>query len=135
MTACSSISALLLPSCVVSHSRSTIADEKTAYAVSAEEARDIVNSSLQGFISPDYFTGTSSDGLTKTGYYRMMLDTTTITGSAVPATGTDMNGATRSGYGFTVTDVGTIIGLDMPAQIYEAMKVRASQTGPVLKTR
>lgn len=35
----------------------------------------------------------------------------------------------------TVTDIGAITGLDMPAQIYEAMKVRASQTGSILKTR
>lgn len=119
----------LVTSCVVSHSRSTIADEKTAYAISKQQAANIVESSMRGFISPDYFTGKTADGLTHTGYYRMMLDTTTITGSAIPVTGTDSSGKAYAGYGFTVTDAGTILGLKMPEQIYSAMKSRAAADG------
>ena len=125
---------LALPSCVVSHHRSTVADEKLAYALSPQTAANIVDASIRAYVAPDYMTGKSADGLTQSGYYRMMIDTTNITASALPVAGRDAKGRITKGYGFSVTDIGTIIGLDMPGQIYEGMKIRAAGQGAVLKT-
>ena len=124
----------LLPGCVVSHHRSTVADEKLAYAVTPQAAANIVDASLRAYIAPDYTTGRSADGLTQSGYYRMMIDTTNITASAIPVTGTDAGGKVRNGFGFSVTDIGTILGLKMPEQIYSGMKTRAAGQGSALKT-
>jgi hypothetical protein len=128
-------SLFLLQSCGFSGHRSTLDDEKIAYAITKEQAVQIVDASIRAYISPDYITGSSEDGLTKTGYFRMMLDTQTMTASAIPAQGIDSEGVMRRGYGFAMADVGSIIGLRTPKQIYDQMKSRASHAGETLKTQ
>jgi hypothetical protein len=102
------IAALSLSGCLVNRTRSTIDDNRTAYSMTRDQARDIVKSSIAAFISPDYVNQTAADSLTASGYIRAGIDTQTINVTAIPATGGDAADRSRSGYGFLLNDRGTI---------------------------
>ena len=120
---------LSLSGCLVNRTRSTIDDHKTAYAMTREQARDIVKSSIAAFISPDYVNQTATDSLTASGYIRAGIDTQTINVTAIPATGRDAASRTKSGYGFLLNDRGTIGYDPTPDEIWKYVLKRANQVG------
>ena len=120
---------LSLSGCLVNRTRSTIDDSQTAYAMTRDQAREIVKSSIAAFISPDYVNPTAADSLTASGYIRAGLDTQTINVTAIPATGRDADSRSRSGYGFLLNDRGTIGYDPTPAEIWKFVLSRANQVG------
>ena len=123
------IAALSLSGCLVNRTRSTIDDNRTAYSMTRDQARDIVKSSIAAFISPDYVNQTAADSLTASGYIRAGIDTQTINVTAIPATGRDGANLSRSGYGFLLNDRGTIGYDPTPEEIWKYVLNRANQVG------
>ena len=126
------ILALALSGCAVSSSRSTIKDDGKAYAVTREQAKQIVESSVRAFSSPDYMNASPPDALTISGYIRIMLDTCTVNATAIPASGFDQNGKKREGFGFVVNSFGTIAWPGVPDKVFQMVKDQAGAQGEVL---
>ena len=115
--------------CLVNRTRSTIDDSQTAYAMTRDQAREIVKSSIAAFISPDYVNQTAVDSLTASGYIRAGIDTQTINVTAIPATGRNADSGSKSGYGFLLNDRGTIGYDPTPDEIWKYVLKRANQVG------
>lgn len=126
------ILAFSLSGCAITSSRSTIKNEATAYTVTKEQAKQIVDSSVRAFISPDYMNASPPDALTSSGYIRIMLDTCTVNATAIPATGFDRKGNKREGYGFVVNSFGTIAWPGIPDKVYGMVKDQATAQGETL---
>ena len=124
--------ALSLSGCAVSSSRSTIKNDGKAYAVSREQAKQIVESSVRAFISPDYMNASPPDTLTSSGYIRIMLDTCTVNATAIPASGFDQKGKKREGFGFVVNSFGSIAWPGVPDKVFGMVNEQAAAQGDVL---
>jgi hypothetical protein len=127
--------AALLCSC--SSTQSTVANERTAYALSREQAKDIVDSSVLATFSPDYVNPGSASSLTSSGYIRFALDTHTITATAIPVKGYTHQGIVKQGFGFEVNSFGTmpISGGQRAKAVYRLLKQQASMNGETLKIK
>lgn len=124
--------AFALTGCAISSSRSTIKNEGTAYAVSREQAKQIVESSVRAFISADYMNPSPPEALTSSGYIRILLDTCTVNATAIPASGFDKKGKQREGFGFVVTSFGTIAWPGVPDKVFGMVKEQAAMQGEKL---
>jgi hypothetical protein len=124
--------AALFSSC--SSTQSTVSGERTAYAISREQAKAIVDSSILANFSPDYVNSGPTSSLTSSGYIRFALDTHTITATAFPASGYTRQGSLKPGYGFEVNSFGTmpISGGQRAKAVYRLLKQQASSTGETL---
>ncbi len=127
--------AALLSSC--SSTRSTATNERTAYALSREQAKEIVDSSIFATFSPDYVNPGPPSSLTSSGYIRFALDTHTITATAIPLKGYTPQGILKPGYGFEVNSFGTmpISGGQRANAVYSLLKQQASMNGETLQIK
>ena len=124
--------AITLSWCAVSSSRSTIKDDGKACAVTREQAKQIVESSVRGFISPDDMTPSPPQSLTSSGSIRIMLDTCTVNATAIPATGRSAkDGKMKEGFGFAVNSFGPIAWPDVPDKVFGMVKEQAAAQGEV----
>ena len=124
--------ALTFSGCAITSTRSTIKNDGQVYAVSREQAKQIVDSSVRAFISPDYMNASPPSALTSSGYVRLMLDTCTVNATAIPASGLDKNGKKREGYGFIVNSWGTIAWPSVPNKVFGMVKEQAAAQGETL---
>jgi hypothetical protein len=127
--------AVLLTSC--SSTKSTIQNERTAYALSREQAKEIVDSSILATFSPDYVNPGPQSSLTSSGYIRFALDTHTVTATAIPAKGYTQQGVLKPGYGFEINSFGTmpISGGQRANAVYRLLKQQASMNGETLQIK
>ena len=124
--------ALALPACSTSHST---LKEREAYAVTRQQAADIVHGAIAAHMSPDRVHGGAAGSLTSSGYMRFALDTHTVTASAFPVRGADSRGVVRDGYAFQVYGTGTMVtaGTLRTARVYDTVKMRARAAGEILR--
>jgi hypothetical protein len=117
-----------------SGSKSTIADEKTGYALTREQAKQIVNAAILAYFSPDYVNQGPPDSLTSSGYIRFALDTHTVNVTAFPIVGLNPQGKAREGFGFDVNHSGSmpISGGSKARQVYAIVKRQAESQGEKL---
>lgn len=125
--------AVLLSGCMVNRSQSTIQDDGIAYALTREQAKSIVDSSLAAYISADRINPAPPGPIMASGYIRAGLDTQTINVSALPVKGRSPSGAILNGYGILVADWGTIGYDPAPKNIYLLAKQQAAASGETLK--
>jgi len=127
--------ALALTGC--SSTQSTIANEKTGYAISRKQAKEIVESSILANFSPDYVNRGPESSLTSSGYIRFALDTHTVNATAIPMRGVRADGQALEGYGFEVVSFGTmpISGGSKATSVYRLIKQQAQMVGPSLKVQ
>jgi len=120
-----------------SSTQSTITREKTGYALSREQAGEIVNSSIQANFSPDYVNPGAANSLTSSGYVRFALDTHTIVATAIPMRGYLPSGKLADGYGFEVNSFGTmpISGGARAKSVYRLIKQQAGILGEPLRIK
>jgi len=120
-----------------SSTQSTIANEKTGYAISRKQAKEIVESSIQANFSPDSVNRSPETSLTSSGYFRFALDTHTVNATAIPMRGVLPDGTPSEGYGFEVVSFGTmpISGGIKAKSVYQLIKRQARMAGSVLKTQ
>ncbi|MFZ4779271.1 MAG: hypothetical protein ACOYM3_28235 [Terrimicrobiaceae bacterium] len=120
-----------------SSTQSTIANEKTGYAISRTQAKEIVESSILANFSPDYVNRGPESSLTSSGYIRFALDTHTVNATAIPMRGVLPDGKLSEGYGFEVISFGTmpISGGSKAKSVYQLIKQQAQMAGSVLKTQ
>ncbi len=133
------LAAILLSLALVGCTSGTLstAHEGTAYAVSKEKAKEIVDTSMLTFLSYDYINPAppGMSAIACSGYIRSIIDTTTINATAVPMSGLGPDGKTREGYAFGVRYDGTIFNPQAPRKIYDYMKERAAVSGQLLRVK
>jgi hypothetical protein len=124
---------LCLASCATNHS--SVTKEYTGYALTQQQASEIVHQSLAAHISADRINSKNDGGLSASGYIRFALDTHTVNVSAFPIRGTDATGTLRDGYAFQVYGSGTMLiaGSLRTSRVYETVKLRARSLGEPLK--
>lgn len=122
----------LLSACSSTHS--TIRDEGIGYSISRSQAKEIVDMAILSNFSPDYVNRGPADGLTSSGYIRVVLDTHTINATALPIQGISKNGEILRGYGFEVNAHGTIpiSGSARARAVYDLLKQQASGAGETI---
>ena len=125
---------LVLSGCAGEYS--TGKEMRTAYAVSRDQAKEIVESSMLAHLSHDYINPSPIAGrLACSGYIRSILDTTTINAVAVSAIGATSNGQKKEGFTFGVNYSGTIWFPSTPGRVFKTMVERASQSGESLSIK
>jgi len=120
-----------------SSTQSTIANEKTGYAISRKQAKEIVESSILANFSPDYVNHGPESSLTSSGYIRFALDTHTVNATAIPMRGARADGQSLEGYGFEVVSFGTmpISGGCKAKSVYRLIMQQAEMAGPSIKVK
>jgi len=129
-----SLALICLAGCESGKSLSTMQDEHTAYAISGEDAKQIVDSSLENYVSARGIDTTPKAGLVATGSLSDGANTQTFSVSAFPVSGVNSAGQIKDGYGFVVTERGSVVNPLASKMIYGLVKQQALVAGEVLAT-
>lgn len=129
-----SLAFLCLMGCESGKSLSTMQDEHTAYAISGEDAKKIVDSSLENYVPDRGVDRTPKAGLVATGSISDGSTTQTLSVAAFPVSGVNSTGVIKDGYGFVVTERGGVVNPLASKMIYGLVKQQASVVGEVLAT-
>lgn len=130
---CALAALLVLTGC--SGSMSTLKQDGRAYAVTRQQAKEIVDSAILAYISPDYVNPAPAGSLTSSGYIRSIIDTCTINATAFPVRGLTAQGKAVDGYGFLVAYRGTIAFPATPGQVYAFIKESAARKGAEISAK